>query len=224
MFPAPTPGPTGLRAARGHKGSLGGQSPLVHAKSPGFSGGPPSGWTVLSKLPPAPGAGGKWQMHSHPPRSLESSLYYGDMPSLPVPSELERSHGEGACQPSGEVLVAHPPSFSRISPVCSQTRTVKRYQNSGRHLDVSVHDSFSGFRVLEQVRPTWVSGAGPAVSHCPLWVSPPQFLRCRVPSWEVPRTLPPHLAPRRAWGLGRDLPQPQRCVHDPAIKEALDKS
>ena len=86
-------------------------------------------------------------------RSLESSLYYGDMPSLPVPSELERSHGEGACQPSGEVLVAHPPSFSRISPVCSQTRTVKRYQNSGRHLDVSI-------RVI-----LWFQGPGAGQAH-----------------------------------------------------------
>lgn len=163
-------------------------------------------------------------MHSHPPRSLESSLYYGDIPSLLVPSELERSHGEGACQPSSEVLVAHPPSFSRISPVCSHTPTVKCYQKSGKHMDISVHDSFSGFRVLEQVRPTWVSRAGLTASHCPRWVSLPQFLRCRVPSWKVPRTLPPHLAPRRDRGLGTDLPQLQRCVHDPAIKEALDKS
>ena len=114
--------------------------------------------------------------------------------------------------------------MSKISPVCSHTRTVKCYHKSGKHLDIGVHDSFSGFRVLEQVRPAWISRAGLIASHCPLWVSLPQFLRCCVPPWKVPRTLPPHLAPRRDQGLGTDLPQLQRCVHDPAVKEALDTS
>lgn len=42
-FPPLTPRPTGLRVARGHKESLGGQSPLVHAKSPSLCGDLPQG-------------------------------------------------------------------------------------------------------------------------------------------------------------------------------------
>lgn len=107
-FPPLTPRPTGLGVARGHKESLGGQSPLVHAKSPSFCGDLPQGRPCSLSSLQHQDQEGRDRCTLIPPGVWNPRFIMETFPSailLLVPNELESSHKQGACQPRGEALV-----------------------------------------------------------------------------------------------------------------------
>lgn len=157
--------------------------------------------------------------HSHPPRSLESLLYYGDIPFRDLTAGAQwagKAHMSRVPASRGvKFWCPSTPPINLNLPVCLHTHS-EMLPKGGKHLDISVRkrDSLSGFRG---------PGAGQAhmgfegwphsITHCPLRVSLPQSLKMPCTFLEGPKGHCLHtLAPRKDQGLGTDLPQLEVCA------------